>query len=211
MEDLYTEAGYRGRQVGFGSRPAVLVVDFQKAVTDPGSPMGRSPLVQSAVESTARLLGEARHAGLPVVSCVTAYRPDLKDRPAWKVASVDDWIEGSWLAQMDERVWREGDVLVTKKAPSIFFGTPVASILNREGVDTVIVTGANTSGCIRATVIDSFSYGFRTIVPRECVGDQGEEPHEANLLDVDRRYADVLPLDEVLSEIGGVASLSEAL
>jgi maleamate amidohydrolase len=211
MEDLFGEAGYGGRPIGFGGRPAVLVVDFQKAVTDSSSPMGRSPMVQSAVESTARLLGEAREAGLPVVSCVTAYRPDFKDKPAWKATSVDDWTEGSWLTEIDERVWHEGDVLVTKKAPSIFFGTPVASILNREGVDTVIVTGANTSGCIRATVIDSFSYGFRTIVPRECVGDQGEEPHEANLLDIDRRYADVLPLEEVLSEVGRVASLSQSL
>jgi maleamate amidohydrolase len=186
-----------------------LVVDFQKAVTDPDSPMGHSPMVRSAVESTVRLLGEARKANLPVVSCVTAFRPDLKDKPAWKATSVDDWVEGSWLTEIDERVWREGDVLVTKKAPSIFFGTPVAPILTQEGVDTVIVTGANTSGCIRATVIDSFSHGFRTIVPRECVGDQGEEPHEANLLDINRRYADVLPLDEVLSEIGKLAPLSE--
>jgi maleamate amidohydrolase len=208
--DLFATAGYGGRPIGFGERPAVLAVDFQKAVTQAASPMGRSPLVHEAVEATARLLHEARASDALVISCVTAYRPDGRDRPRWKVGSVDEWVEGSWLAELDERVADPRDVLVTKKAPSIFFGTPVPAILARHGVDTVVVTGANTSGCIRATVLDAFSYGYRTIVPRQCVGDQGREAHEQNLLDVDRRYADVVDLDDVLHELRRLAPAAAA-
>ena len=198
MEDLYSVAGYGQRQVGFGQRPAVLVVDLQNAVTNPKAPMGRSPLVHAAVDELERLLPLAREAGAPIIFCNTAFQPDLRDRPPWKIAAIDDWILGTWAAEIDERLWRDGDVLVTKKAPSIFFGTPVVSVLTLNDVDTVILTGANTSGCIRAAAIDSFSYGYRTIVPRECVGDQGQEPHDANLLDIDRRYVDVVPLSVVL-------------
>jgi len=209
--DHYEIAGYGEQAVGFGKRPAVVVIDFQKAVTDPRSPMGQSDLVRDAVEATARLLEEARRDGVPVVSCVTAYRPDGQDRPRWKVSAVDEWVEGSWLAELDDRIAHPDDVVVTKKAPSIFFGTPVPAIFARLGVDTVIVTGANTSGCIRASVIESFSYGWRTIVPRECVGDQGQGPHEQNLQDVDRRYADVVALDTVLEALRHRAPLTQGV
>jgi len=208
--DLYAVAGYGARSVGFGDRPAVLVVDMQNAVTRPEAPMGRSPLVASAVAHLARLLPAARSAATPVVFCTTWFDADLADRPPWKIECMDEWVEGSWLVEVDERLWREGDLQVVKKAPSIFFGTPVVSMLTLHRVDTVILTGANTSGCIRASAIDSFSWGFRTIVPRECVGDQGEEPHEANLLDISRRYVDVLPLAEVLDYLAGVARRREA-
>jgi maleamate amidohydrolase len=208
MEDLYTASGYGERRVGYGERPAVLVVDLQNAVTSPRAPMGRSPLVHAAVESTARLLPAARNAGAPVVFCTTSFKPDLSDRPPWKISAIDDWIDGTWEAEVDERLWQEGDTYVCKKVPSIFFGTGVPSFLTLHRVDTVILTGANTSGCIRASAIDSFSHGFRTIVPRECVGDQGREPHEANLLDIDRRYVDVVALDEVLDYLETVRGLA---
>jgi maleamate amidohydrolase len=204
MEDLYSVAGYGQRLVGFGERPAVLVVDFQNAVTNERAPMGRSPLVHSAVDHTARLLPAAREAGAPVVFCTTSFEPDLSDRGPWKIAAMDDWINGSWEAEVDARLWRDGDIYVCKKVPSIFFGTPVVSILTLHRVDTVILAGANTSGCIRASAIDSFSYGYRTIVPRECVGDQGLEPHDANLLDIGRRYVDVVPLQDVLDYFQGL-------
>jgi len=196
--DLYEVAGYGSRKIGFGGRPAVLVVDFQNAVTSPDAPMGKSPLVASAVPRVAELLEVARRAGAPVIFCATWFQADRQDMPPWKIASMDAWVEGAWEVQIDDRLWRDGDVLVVKKAPSIFFGTPVASILTKQQVDTVIITGANTSGCIRASTIDSFSHGFRTILPRECVADQGEGPHEVNLRDVGIRYADVVELSEVL-------------
>jgi maleamate amidohydrolase len=203
-EDLYAVAGYDSRDIGFGEQPAVLVVDFQNAVTSPDAPMGKSPLVASAVPSTAQLLAAARRAGTPVIFCATYFRPDRQDMPPWKIASMDAWLEGSWEVAIDERLWRDGDVLVVKKAPSIFFGTELMTILTKACVDTVILTGANTSGCIRASTIDSFSYGFRTILPRECIADQGEEPHEANLRDVAIRYADVMPLSDVIAYLEGL-------
>lgn len=160
--------------------------------------MGQSSLVARAVEATGRLLDVARAASVPVIFCTTWFRPDRSDMPPWKISSMDRWIEGSWEAEVDERLWRDGDIYVVKKAPSIFFGTPVFSILTLARIDTVLMTGANTSGCIRASTIDSFSYGFKTIIPRECVGDQGQAPHDSNLLDIERRYADVISLEAAI-------------
>jgi maleamate amidohydrolase len=124
--------------------------------------------------------------------------------PRWKIACMREWIIGSWLAQIDERLWRDGDVLVIKKTPSIFFGTHCASVLNMHAVDTVIVTGANTSGCIRATSIDSFAHGYRTIVPRDCVFDQGSAAHEQNLKDIGMRYVDIETSEVVLEQIAAM-------
>lgn len=204
--DLYEVAGYGGRDVGFGDRPAVLVVDFQNAVTSPKALMGKSELVASAVEETGKLLTVARQAGVPVVFCATSFRADKADMPPWKILAMDDWTDGSWEVEIDERLWRDGDLLVIKKAPSIFFSTPVTTILNKHCVDTVILAGANTSGCIRASTIDSFSHGYRTILPRECIADQGLEPHEANLRDVDIRYADVLPAAKVIDYLSRITT-----
>jgi maleamate amidohydrolase len=198
-EDLYAVAGYGSRTVGYGKKPAVLVVDFQNAVTNSEAAMGKSPLVASAIPHTVELLETARAVKAPVIFCATWFKADKQDMPPWKIAAMDDWVEGSWDVQIDDRLWRDGDVLVVKKAPSIFFGTPVTTILTKAGVDTVILAGANTSGCIRASTIDSFSHGFRTILPRECIGDQGEGPHAANLRDVGIRYADVVAVADVLA------------
>jgi maleamate amidohydrolase len=209
--DLYAASGYGERPVGFGERPVVLTIDFQRAVTDPASPMGRSELVRDALDNTVFLVKEARMAGVPVISCVTAYHPDGVDRPRWKVGAVHDWTEGSWSAELDDRLVDPRDVVVVKKAPSIFFGTSVAAVVTGHNADTVIITGANTSGCIRASVIESFSYGWHTIVPRECVGDQAVVPHEQNLQDVDRRYADVVSLEQVVGHIRALSPASQSV
>jgi maleamate amidohydrolase len=206
-EDLYEVAGYGQREVGFGERPAVLVVDFQNAVTRPEAPMGKSELVASAVAETAKLLEVARNAGVPVIFCATYFRRDRSDMLPWKITAMDEWIEGSWEAEVDSRLWQDGDFLVCKKAPSIFFATPVTTLLNQHTVDTVILTGANTSGCIRASTIDSFSHGYRTILPRECVADQAIGPHEANLRDVGIRYADVVPTALVVDYLRGLTDV----
>ena len=189
--DLYEVGGYGAREIGFGNKVGIVSVDFMVGVTDPREAMGRSPMAQDAVEKTAILLDAARANSLPIVHCTTAFQPDHSDMPPWKIACMDDWILGTRIVEIDSRLWRDGDVLVVKKAPSIFFGTHCGSVLNLHGVDTVIVTGANTSGCIRASVIDSFSLGYRTIVPRDCVYDQGLTAHEQSLEDVGKRYADV--------------------
>jgi len=120
--------------------------------------------------------------------------------PYWKIAPLrEELIEGHPSVELDPRIAAAGpDLVITKTAPSIFFQTPVAPFLIKQGVDTVVVTGCITSGCVRASVIDAFSLGFRTIVPEDCVGDHEEEPHRANLRDVERRYADVVDAATVI-------------
>lgn len=207
--DLYGVGGYGDGKIGFGSKIGILSVDFMNGVTKPEARMGQSPMAQAAVEKTAILMEAAREKGLPIVHCATAFQPDLADMPPWKIACMREWIIGSWLVQVDDRLWREGDVLVIKKAPSIFFGTHCASVLNMHAVDTVIVTGANTSGCIRATSIESFSLGYRTIVPRDCVFDQGSIAHEQNLKDIGMRYVDVEDSALVLEKIRATKPAAE--
>lgn len=203
MSDHFDQAGYGSRTVGFGARPAVVTVDFQLGFTHPDYPAGRSPHIHRAVEHTARLLKAARACDVPVASCNVAWNSD-RDMGCWKVEALYDgsFFYGHPATRLDPRIYEPGyDFSFTKGAPSIFFGTPLVTFLTKQRVDTVIICGCTTSGCVRASIIDSFSYGYRTIVPEECVGDMEEGPHRDNLRDVGRRYADVLPLDRVLAEL----------
>ena len=206
MNDKYREAGYESMRHGFGRRPAVLVVDLHLAFTDPRYPLGRLPMVDLATNNTARLLQLARRKGLPVAKCYTAYGSEA-DMPRWKVADVHDhFFYGDPSNEPDPRVHDpDYDFTFCKNAPSMFFHTPLITFLAKQQVDTTIVTGCTTSGCVRATVVDAFSYGFRVIVPEQCVGDADESPHRQNLEDVGRRYADVLNLDAVVSHLEGLA------
>jgi maleamate amidohydrolase len=196
--DEYAKYGYSSERIGFGKRPAIIVVDLQNAFVDPQYPTGGRPLIVNAVKATVGLLEAARPYGIPVFQCATAYDKTKLDLPYWKIAICRELTIGTHGAQVVKELQDPSYIFFPKCAPSIFFNTPLSTGLVRYGADTVIVTGANTSGCIRASIIDSFSYGFRTIVPVECVGDLEEGPHWANLKDVDRRYADVVPLNEVL-------------
>lgn len=198
MTDQYSEASYGARRVGWGRKPAVLVVDFQLAFTDPKYPLGRSPHIHAAVERTAELLKVARACGVPVAACYTAYHSE-RDIPFWKIdALYDHFWYGHPATAMDERIADpDRDYIFCKSAPSIFFQTPVTTFLAKQGVDTVVLTGCTTSGCVRASAIDSFSYGYRTIVAEDCSGDIEEGPHRDNLRDIGRRYVDVLPSAEV--------------
>ncbi len=200
-DDAYTSRGYGSQPVGFGEKPGLVVVDFQTGFTDPSFPMGGSPLVDRAVQNTARLMRAAKAAGVPVIACVVAF-DGPKGAPHWKVAPVLDLLSGSAGTALDPRIAaEEPDVVLAKTAPSIFFGTAAGAILTRERVDTVIVTGCITSGCVRASIIDAFSLGFRVQVPEDCVGDQDIVAHEQNLKDVGRRYADITTADEMISQI----------
>jgi maleamate amidohydrolase len=184
----------------------VLVVDLQYAFTDPAFPMGGAELVERAVAGTARVLEAARAAGVPVFQTVVAWREDGSDLGLWRVKLprlAEVMLDSRW-AQVDERVWDGSDVLLVKKWPSFFHGTPLVSLLAAARRDTVVVTGCMTSGCVRATTVDAFSYGYRTLVPEDCVGDQGRDAHVANLKDVHRRYAEVTSADEVIRYLAGV-------
>lgn len=199
MNDVYRAMGYEAQKIGFGKRPGIIVVDFQTAFTDPAYPLGGRPLVMRALQNTAALLQAARPRDIPVASCYTAYKNE-RDMPYWKITAVlEQFRYGHPCTQLDPRIYDPAyDLVVCKTGPSIFFNTPVVSYFIKQRVDTVIVTGCNTSGCIRGSTIDSFTYGFRTIVPEDCVGDLDEQPHLDNLRDVGRRYADISSLAEVI-------------
>ena len=188
------------------TRPAVLVVDFSCGFTDPECALGSD--LTAEVEATRRLLDAARAKGMPV---------DLHDDRLRAVAegrrpcgcrrrrrSADLQLGGRWV-DIDPRLDRRDDeTVVLKKGASAFFGTNLASILFSQGVDSVILCGATTSGCIRATAVDLLQYGFPTLVPRECVGDRAQAPHEANLFDIQAKYADVVSLEDALAYVESV-------
>ncbi|GGA94040.1 N-carbamoylsarcosine amidase [Brucella endophytica] len=200
MFDDYQSAGYGEISVGFGRKPAILVVDFQKSHTSQEFPFGGKPLAMRALENTRKLLAVARPLNIPVAICFTAYQSE-KDMPYWKIRPVrENYLPGNKAIELEEELADPTyDLIIRKTGPSMFYETKIEPFLIKAGVDTVIVTGVNTSGCIRATVIDSFQRGYRTIVPEPCVGDVEEGPHRYNLRDVGRRYADVVELEDVLN------------
>ena len=204
MEDkhrIYEQAELGGR-VGFGNRAAVVVVDFQRCFVDPSIPGGGD--FSDAVDATARLLATARTHGVPIVYTVVAYDDPARDAGRFidKCPTLKYAVAGSEMVELDDRLGhRPNEAVIVKQYASAFFGTPVASYLTGLGVDTVILAGCTTSGCVRASAIDSMQSGFRTIVPRQCVGDIAAEPHEANLFDIDAKYADVMDLDAVLAAL----------
>ena len=191
MSDTYCQVGYASYEIGAGVRPAVLVVDLQVAFTDPQYEMGGLPMVHAARDRTAELLSIARAKQVPVAACYTAYC-SLADMPLWKVRAVrEEFYYGHACTAIDPKIDHADNFTYCKNAPSMFFQTPLITYLVKHSVDTVIVTGCTTSGCVRATISDAFSYGFRVLVPQDCVGDADETQHRSNLADVGRRYADV--------------------
>jgi maleamate amidohydrolase len=201
MSDIYAERGYGSRPIGFGARIGVVVIDFQRGFTDPAFPMAGAPMVEAAVAATVPVMRAAKRAGLPVIACVNGY-DSPRAAPHWKAAPVFDLLAGTPATELDPRIAGAGpDVVLMKSAPSIFFATPAAAILTRERVDTVVVAGCITSGCVRASVIDAFSLGFRVMVARDCVGDHDQAAHDQNLKDVERRYADIIDAATAIGEI----------
>ncbi|WP_308216244.1 isochorismatase family protein [Prauserella aidingensis] len=198
-DHVYDRAGF-GRPVERGARPAVVVVDFSYGFTDPASPTGSD--MSGEIAATARLLDAARAADLPVVFTTIAYDPAQRDTLTWlkKATGMRALEVGSRLVEIDDRLEpRPDEHLVVKTGASAFFGTALSSYLAASGVDTVVVAGATTSGCVRATVVDAVQYGYPVLVPRECVADRAQEPHEANLFDIDQKYGDVVEVADVLS------------
>ena len=194
-----------GQSVTLGVRPAVLVVDFSRGFTDPDSTMGSD--LTWEVDATSRLLGAAREREIPVIFTTIGFEPNLKDGALWleKAPGLGELIIGGKWVEIDPRLERrEEETVILKKGASAFFGTNLPSILVSQGVDTIVLCGATTSGCIRATAIDLLQYGYPTLVPRECVGDRAQEPHEANLVDIQAKYADVVSVEDALSYLESV-------
>jgi maleamate amidohydrolase len=203
------EDNYRGvfdGCVGFGTRPAFVVIDFTRAYTTPGSPFYAEGVVR-AVAATVPLLAAARAARIPVIHTRVEYHPSGLDGGFFvkKVPALRKMVAGEPLAQIDPVVAPlPEEVVIVKQYPSPFFGTPLAPMLTALGVDTLILAGCSTSGCVRAGAIDGVQYGYRVIVPRECVGDRHDGPHDANLFDINAKYGDVLGRDEVIGKLAAL-------
>ena len=193
-------------ELGFGERPAVLVVDFIIGFTDPSSPLGAD--LESEVAATRRLLDAARAKRVPVFFTTTSYGPDCRDAGYFvrKVPALATLQHGSRWVELDPRLERQPEeTLIDKKYAGAFFGTALASTLRALAVDTVLMAGCTTSGCVRASVVDALQHGFRPIVPHPCVGDRAPEPHRANLLDIHGKYGDVVELEEALAYLDGLS------
>ncbi len=201
-----TVAGFHGR-AGFGRRPALIVVDVNLGFTDPASPLA-CPL-DDVVAAIQRLLGESRKAGFPVIYTTVSYtEADRRAAAAFidKVPALLTLEAGSRWVEIDPRIApREDEPVLNKLFASAFHGTALSSFLAAEGCDSLIVTGASTSGCIRATAVDALQHGYRAVVPREAVGDRNPAAHEANLYDIDAKYGDVVTVDEVVAHLEELA------
>ncbi|MGA4538970.1 isochorismatase family protein [Uniformispora flossi] len=202
---------YRARGIGGRlapvRRPAVLVVDLVDGFTDPAYPPGSD--LDAVVEATHILLDAARGTGVPVVFTTIAFAEDGAEGAAWlrKMPALRVMTEGSQAVSVDARLGRRaGEPLVVKRAASAFANTGLASLLVSLAADGVIITGATTSGCVRATAVDACTAGYPAFVVRDCVGDRAPEPHEANLLDMDAKYADVVTLDAALRMLAEVST-----
>lgn len=195
-------AAFSGR-VGWGVRPAVLVVDLVRAYTEVGGPF-LLPDPGPAVAVTAALVDAARDAGLPVVWTVVRYDRGPADgglfvRKVPALAAFADGAEGDWGALVLDP--RPGEPVVAKQYASAFFGTSLAATLHAGGVDTVVIAGVSTSGCIRATATDALGHGFRPQVVRDACADRTPEVHEQNLRDLDAKYADVVDSHRALARL----------
>lgn len=189
-----------GERGGFGRRPALAIIDMTLGFTDPESPVACD--LEEPIANIEKLLDAARRASIPVIFTTIAFRESDKLTAAAYLEKIPALLvleAGSRWIEIDPRIApRETEPVLTKLFASGFFGTGMGSALTAAGVDTLIITGASTSGCVRATVVDALQYGFRTIVPREAVGDRNEQAHEANLYDIDAKYGDVISMEEVL-------------
>ncbi len=194
--------GFHGR-AGFGRRPALVVVDVNRGFTDPDSPLVCE--LDEVVGAIALLLDAFRERSLPVAYTTVSYDEAAKQSAAAfldKIPALLTLEAGSRWVEIDPRVApRDDEPVFNKLWASAFFGTPFASFLAAHGCDSLVVTGASTSGCVRATVLDALQHGYRPVVPREAVGDRNPAAHEANLYDIDTKYGDVVGLDEVLGAL----------
>jgi maleamate amidohydrolase len=201
-KEIYRQQGF-GNAVGIGENPALIIVDFVIGFTDPKHFGGGN--IGPAIEKTVDLLAFARKKKWPVAHTRVVYQEDGSDAGAFsrKVPSLLKLTPDSELSQIvPELTPQPGELIICKRQASAFFATELAAWLTYRGVDTTLVTGCTTSGCIRATVIDSVSSNFGTVVVTDCVGDRAIEPHEANLFDMGQKYADLVPSTDIYSHAG---------
>ncbi|MBV8534768.1 MAG: isochorismatase family protein [Alphaproteobacteria bacterium] len=191
------------QEMGFGEAPALVVIDIMRAFTDPSLPLGAN--LDREVDQINLLLDAAHEADIPVFYSVCSYdEADCRDSGIWgkKISGVFTLKAGSQDVELDPRLRRAPtDAVFIKKYASCFFGTDLTSRLQARRVDTLILTGCTTSGCVRATAVDAIQSGFRPIVVREAVGDRSRAAHEQSLFDMQAKYADVLGVNEVIAKV----------
>jgi len=211
FEDI--KANPTRRRFGFGKRPAIINIDLQKAYTCVGEFATAYETDPQQLAHVNQLSNALRAKGGPVVWTYVAYMDSGEDCGVWGTRtdtpdSLQNIKVGSRRSEFDDRLQidHQRDVVINKRMASAFHETHLNSVFNFHGIDTVIVTGGSTSGCVRATVVDSLSRSFRTIVPEECVADKHESPHFANLYDMSVKYADVMSAKEVLAYLEGLPS-----
>jgi nicotinamidase-related amidase len=199
----YEEQGWGQTRIGFGERPALVIIDMQHDFVDPDSPSTCAPMAQERIPAIRSILDAARRVGVPVFHTRGIVKPDLSDLGLWKghgKRSGRCQIDGSRGAEIVEDLAPiEGEHVVRKTRPSAFFGTDLHERLGSLGIDSLLVVGASMSGCVRATVTDGFSHDYRVSVIRDCVIDRSEWLVSRNLFDVAAKYADDIPLAEALS------------
>ncbi|WP_084786713.1 isochorismatase family protein [Bacillus tuaregi] len=199
---FFQERGF-GKRLGFGKKPGLIVVDMIHGFTNPSMPMG-SDLSQQ-IEKTNQLIDTMHALKLPVFFTTIAYDDEtLADSGIWyqKMEGLKTLKAGTEAVEVDSRLdFRSGDGLIVKKYASAFFGTDLIARLNANHVDTVIIVGCTTSGCIRASTVDALQYGYRPIVVRDAVGDRSQASHDQSLFDLEQKYADVMNTEAVIESI----------
>jgi maleamate amidohydrolase len=191
-----------GQRMGFGKSPALLIVDFTAGFNDPAAFGGGN--ISDAVRNTAPLLQKARDLGLPVAHTRIVYADDASDTNVHclKVPKLLTLTEDSPASQfVPELEPSPGEIVIRKRLPSAFFGTDLAGMLLAKGVDTLVIAGCTTSGCVRASTLDAMCHGFRPMVVSDCVGDRAAGPHAASLFDLGKKYADVMTRAEVFAQL----------
>jgi maleamate amidohydrolase len=200
-------AGVWDSRLGFGEKSAIIVIDLLQGYTTEGSAL-YAPGVVDCVKEMPDFLDAARAKGVPIIHTRVLYTaPNFEDGGIWikKAPVLKDLVAGNPYADFcEEVVPKPGEPVIVKQYASAFFGTSLVATLNGLRVDTLIITGCTTSGCIRATAVDAVQHGFRPICVRECIGDRHEGPHEANLFDINAKYGDVISKDEALEYLNGL-------
>lgn len=202
LHDDYRRAGFLGH-LTFGRRPALLVVDVVQAYLQPGSPLYAG--VEAALACNLRLIAACRDAGVPVIFTRVVYQAGGADGGLFtrKVPALAAFAAGSRLGEFPPQIVpRAEEIVVVKQYASAFFGTSLASLLTASGIDTVLIGGFSTSGCVRATAVDALQHGFAPFVVRQACGDRAAAPHEASLFDLAAKYA------EVIDEATAIAALA---
>ncbi len=201
--EIYQAQGF-GHHLGFGERPALLIVDFVEGFADPDMFGGGN--IPQAIDATVPLLALARRQGWPVAMTRIVFAEDGSDANLFsaKVPGLLALTEANPASALVAELSSEpGDLIIAKRLPSSFFGTDLAPWLTRARVDTLVIAGCTTSGCIRASVLDAMNHGFRPVVVADCVGDRALGPHEANLFDMGQKNADVMTSSEVFALVEG--------